>query len=246
MLSKKIAVNTDKITNYALIPWSEFIDICLNYANKDITQVKSGLIKNLSDFYMSKQSIDIQKKFYEYLSVFDKDENYIGEANWYFVHKFGYIYSASAVILFNSQTGKMLLQKRSLSVSWPNLLDCSAGGCFSAEVKDEKSRILEVNREINEELFSNKKDKNNYELKNIGRIFINTIKNNFIKKQFMYVYILEIENIMFAELVGNEEISSLIWKTPKELMQINKTELAPGLLAVIEEIDLERLLKGLT
>jgi hypothetical protein len=195
----------------------------------------TNIIRRISDRYMARQPQAIQDKYYEYLSVFDEDENYIGSANWYFAHKFGYIYSGNGVLICNEVTGEILLQKRSPNVSWPNLLDCSAGGCFPAEVKDEGSRLLNTQREIQEELFSNQKNLIDIELKKIGRTFIDLKENGFIKKQFMHVYLMNLKETLLRKISESNETSGLIWITKENLLKLPKNQLAPGLLTVLSD-----------
>jgi hypothetical protein len=240
-MQNKILSENIKNIDLENLNWEEFLVICKLYANCPWEKLPPGTIDKLSAFYMSKQSPEIQNKYHETLTIFDKRENVLGGANYLFVHTFGYIYSGSSVFIYNRDTNKFILQKRSAQTSWANQLDCGVGGCITYPIATEKARLDHVRQEIAEELFSNKYFPKNIKITKLGKTYYEITKAETIKRQFSHVYLAQIDNKLAKKIKPNEEVSALINISKADFLNLPKNELAPGLFFALRDIDLEQL-----
>ena len=201
-------------------------------------QLNATKLQELSSSFMNKQPDYIQQKYTESLAVFDRQQNHIGSANWYFVHYFGFHYSATAVIVFSPDCCQYLLQHRADNVSWPNLLDCSAGGCCPDNVITEEQRIQHAQQELSEELFNNSSQPPTINLIKLGTFFsehqTESVDGVFYKRHFIHYYRGDINTEQKTKLTHNNEIKKILYLTKAEILNTPRERLAPGLQTAID------------
>ena len=200
--------------------------------------VVGGRLGDLSASFMERQPLQIQNKYTENLAVFDCNQNYIGPANWYFVHYFGFYYTATSVLVFIKDTNQYVLQHRAATVSWPNLLDCSAGGCCPETVTTESTRTEHAQKELAEELFNDSPDFSDLALTKLGSSFssheIQSSDGYFYKRHFIHFYRHEMPAERQKALTHNSEVKCLTYLTKSEILSTPRNQIAPGLLTALD------------
>lgn len=211
---------------------------CQKAAKMSVETLSAARLRELSSSFMEVQSQRIQDKYTENLAVFDCNQNYIGPANWYFVHYFGFYYTATSILVFVKETNRYVLQHRSATVSWPNLLDCSAGGCYPDPVVTEHNRIEHAKKELAEELYNNYPNYAGLALSKLGNCFssseIKSSDGHFYKNHFIHFYLHEISSDQQKLLVHNDEVKRLVSLTASEILTTPRTYMAPGLLTAVD------------
>ena len=210
---------------------------CEAAAKLSADKLSAAKLIELSDSFMKQQSPHLQSKYRENLAVVDSNQNHIGSANWYFVHYFGFNYTATAVLVFNKDTNRYALQQRSATVSWPNLLDCSAGGCCPDTIITEHDRLAHAQKELAEELFHGYPLAHHFPLEKLGHFFssyeLQTSEGYFYKKHFIHFYRYDITSDQQGLLTHNQEVQSIVHLSKAEILTFPENRLAPGLLTAI-------------
>jgi len=206
---------------------------CVEKSLLDKSSILPGELKLLSDQYMMQQSDAIRKKYFEELAIFDKNGERIGEGNWYFVNRFGYIYSAFSALLIDGND--LLLQKRSQHVNFPGMLDCAVGGAFPSSVDSSESRLKHVRVEASEEIFSFLMPA--IDIKFLHQSYYEVSYGKFNKRLFSYLYVIHLKNKRDrSRMKGNWEVESLQWIDKSEIMKMDRNNMAPGLVVALSFI----------
>ena len=230
-----------KADSFSKISWEDFLELCKKTSQKN--KISSSFLWSMSSHFMKNQPMEIQKKYYENLGVFNKAGNPLGKANWYFVYKFGCVHTASSILVIDKTDKIILIQERSKNVSWAGLLDTSAGGCFPDKIISKKQRLDYLIHELSEEIFSNYRPKNisRSTLKEISKTYLEVKDREFIKRQFLYFYTFALDPADKEKIKKNWESADLKWMTADQIKKISKKELAPGLKTALATIEIDKL-----
>lgn len=206
---------------------------CSERSSLDKSMQPPGELKLLSDRYMKLQSDDIQNQYTEELAIFDKHGERIGEGNWYFVNRFGYIFSAFSALLIDGND--FLLQKRSQHVNFPGMLDCAVGGAFPSSVDSSLTRLSHVRVEASEEIFSSRMP--DIDIRYLHKSYYEVSQGEFNKRLFSYLYVIHLKDKRDRSLMkGNWEVESLQWIDKSEIMTMERDNMAPGLVTALNYI----------
>jgi len=177
--------------------------------------------------------INISKTKEEIISIYDKDDNYIGIDTRLNMRKKNLIHRCTTILILNEKN-EILVQTRSMSKEYcPGYLSAVSGGVLSQG----ESVELNAKKELEEELGINL-DKTKYKLQFLRKYFYEE-KN--LCQCWIYEYYIRItdeesKNITFKD----HEVDRIDWYTKDELLKIyeNKdSKITPAGKEIIKELE---------